>query len=102
VDRATKNQVPISIGLVVDKGRKIDGRGRYGFGWWVNAVGPEGTRRFPDAPESLYWASGFNDNVCFVIPDWNMVIVRMGTEGRPSNSYEIWNNFFKKFREAIE
>jgi len=101
IDQATRNQVPVSIGLVVDRQRQIDGRGVYGYSWWLNGIGPDGTQKIPDAPTSMYWASGLNNNVCFVIPRWNMVVVRGGTEGRPSNSDEIWNEFFRKIGESL-
>lgn len=94
INQAIKNQVPISVDLIVDKERQVDGRGAHGFGWWMNGNGPDGVRKLPDAPNNMYWAAGFNNNMCFVIPDWNMVVVRLGTKGRPTNLYEIWNNFF--------
>ena len=101
IDQATRNQVPTSLGLVADRSRKIEGRGVYGYNWWLNGFGPDGKRKLPDVPINLYWASGFNNNVCFVIPDWNMVIVRLGTSGRPKNSTKIWNNFLKRIGESL-
>lgn len=41
-----------------------------------------------------YYACGLNHNVCFVIPEWNMVIVRMGVDGNPpEGKHVIWNEF---------
>jgi CubicO group peptidase (beta-lactamase class C family) len=101
VEQATRNQVPTALGVILDKSRQIDGRGRYGYNWWVNGVRPDGSRKYPDAPSSMYWASGYNNNVCFVISDWSMVIVRTGMSGSPNNVEEIWNAFFKKLRAAL-
>jgi CubicO group peptidase (beta-lactamase class C family) len=101
VEQATRNQVPTALGVILDKSRQIDGRGRYGYNWWVNGVRPDGSRKYPDAPSSMYWASGYNNNVCFVISDWSMVIVRTGMSGSPNNVEEIWNSFFKKLRAAL-
>jgi len=57
-------------------------------------------QRLSNAPESKYLAAGFNNSICFIIPDWDMIVVRIGAEGRPSNSCEIWNNFFNKLGDA--
>jgi CubicO group peptidase (beta-lactamase class C family) len=101
IDQATQNQVPVTVGVIVDKQRQADGRGSYGFGWWLNGNGPDGMKKLPDAPSTMYWAAGFNNNMCFVIPDWNMVVVRLGTRGVPTNFYEVWNNFFEKLGRSV-
>lgn len=31
-----------------------------------------------------YYTSGLNHNVCLVVPEWDMVIVRMGMDGNPA------------------
>jgi CubicO group peptidase (beta-lactamase class C family) len=57
------------------------GPGTYGFNWWVNGNGPEGIPKWPSAPRGTFAALGHNNNVCLVIPEWDMVIVRLGTDG---------------------
>ena len=37
-----------------------------------------------DAPHGTYWRSGHNNNHVFVFPAWNMVIARLGLDGRKS------------------
>ena len=101
LDQISQNQVSTSIGLVVQKERQIEGRGVYSYDWWVNGIGPDGTRKMPDAPASMYWAVGWNNNMCFIIPEWNMVVVRMGTDGIPIDSDKTWNEFFKRLGDAI-
>lgn len=101
IDQISRNQVPTSIGLVVQRARQIEGRGVYGYNWWVNGTGFNGVRKMPDAPTSMYWAAGFNNNMCFIIPDWDMVVVRMGTSGIPIDSDKTWNEFFKRLGNAV-
>jgi len=79
VDAATKVQVQASVPLGhAESG--IDGRGVYGYNWWVNGIKPNGKRKWPGATTGTYSASGYNNNDMFVIPEWNMVIVRLGLD----------------------
>ena len=77
---------------------KIDGRGVYGFNWWRNGLKPDGTRKLPAAPQGMFWASGHNNNKCFVIPEWDMVIVRIGLDGKAKD--DVWNEFLAEVRIA--
>lgn len=78
--QATRVQVPAALPLGhAESG--IDGRGCYGFGWWVNGVCPGGGRKWPGAPASTFAASGYSNNDVFVIPQWRMV-VRLGLDER--------------------
>ncbi|MCK4628942.1 MAG: serine hydrolase, partial [Sedimentisphaerales bacterium] len=105
VDEATRVQVPPTMKYRDDSRRQrrlgSRGVGTYGYGWWVNGIGRTGTRLWPDAPVGTYYAPGYNNNMCIVIPEWNMVIVRMGTSGYPRRHIEVWNTFLKKVGEAI-
>jgi len=81
VREATRVQVPASIpDAHPTSSRK--GSGVYGYHWWPNGVRPDGRRRWPHAPVSTYARSGYNNNDLFVIPAWNMVIVRLGLDER--------------------
>jgi len=77
VEQATRVQVPASLPLAGFIGQ---GPGVYGYNWWVNGIGPEGRRKWPDAPAGTYSASRYNNNDLFVIPEWDMVIVRLGMD----------------------
>lgn len=101
IDMATRSQVPLSISL--GKFSAGDGRGTYGFNWWVNGIKPNGERKWPDAPVGTYSASGYNNNDMFIIPEWNMVIVRLGLDQRDVPIDDAtYNSFLKKIGEAIE
>lgn len=98
VDRATNVQVPVTIPVADTDRKSARGSGAYGFNWWING----GLSAMPDAPAKTYYASGLNHNVCFVIPEWNMVIVRMGVDGNPpEGKYVVWNKFLKRLGKAV-
>jgi CubicO group peptidase (beta-lactamase class C family) len=100
VEMATKPQVPASLPLWPDSG--ADGRGVYGFNWWVNGVKADGRRKWPGAPVGTYAASGYNNNDMFVIPEWNMVIVRLGLdESQHPITDAVYSNFIEKVGQAI-
>jgi CubicO group peptidase (beta-lactamase class C family) len=98
VREATSVQVPDTL-LTADTDRKsTDGSGAYGYNWWING----GNAAMPDSPEGLYYTSGFNNNMCFVIPEWKMVIVRMGLDGNPEiPKHRAYNEFFRVLKESI-
>lgn len=78
---ATRTQVSAQLPVAETDRRSADGSGVYGFNWWVNGLHADGTRLLPDAPPGTYYASGLNNNQCVIIPEWEMVIVRMGVDG---------------------
>ena len=100
INQATTNQVPVNYEY-----KNLDLRGRYGLFWWTNGVKADGTRAWSSAPANAYTAHGNNCNFCFVIPEWNMVVVRMGTSPIIRKSYNetelMWNTFFEKLSSAL-
>lgn len=101
INKATQNQVFTDVVAETDRDN-VDGRGCYGYNWWVNGVMPNGDLHMPDAPKSLYYASGLHNNMCFVIPEWDMVFVRRGEDGNPLKGKPfVYNHFFKLMALAI-
>jgi CubicO group peptidase (beta-lactamase class C family) len=98
VDAATKVHVPASLPWAQPASR-IDGRGVYGLNWWVNGLGANKKRKWPGAPAGTFAASGFNNNQCFVIPAWRMVVVRLGTDGNVPDA--VWSAFLSRLGKAI-
>ena len=96
IEKATKSHVPASTPLETLSG--ADGRGVYGFNWWVNGIKPNGKRNWPGAPSGTYSASGYNNNDMFVIPEWNMVIVRLGLD---QSEFAITNSIYSTFLEKV-
>jgi len=100
VDEATKPHVSVSLPIWPDSG--ADGRGTYGFNWWTNGIKADGRQKWPGAPAGTYAASGYNNNDMFVIPEWHMVIVRLGLdEAQCKITDAVYSNFIRLIGEAI-
>jgi CubicO group peptidase (beta-lactamase class C family) len=102
IKAAPRTHVPASMPLGHPESG-IDGRGVYGFNWWTNGVKPDGERKWPGAPPGTYSASGYNNNDMFIIPEWKMVIVRLGldqgSDGAISDA--TYSTFLSKVGQAI-
>jgi len=98
IQRATEVQVPATLPWAQPESQ-IDGRGCYGFNWWVNGFTVTGKRHWPGVPPGTFAASGHNNNKLVVVPEWGMVIVRLGLDGNiPA---KVWGDFLAKIGEAI-
>jgi CubicO group peptidase (beta-lactamase class C family) len=101
VRAATRVQVP-DTALPADTDRRDDGRGRYGFNWWVNGVKPDGQRGMPDATPRTFAALGLHHNVCLVVPEWDLVVVRLGEDRSPAGGhYATLNAFLRALAPAV-
>lgn len=98
VDSAANVQVPPALPAYEPGAR---GPGTYGYNWWVNGNGPEGLGRWPSAPPRTFAAAGFNNNRCFVVPELDMVIVRLGMSGEPHEARVIWDRFLGHLAVAL-
>jgi CubicO group peptidase (beta-lactamase class C family) len=102
VHAATRAQVSSNLPVADTDRRDAVGSGVYGFNWWVNGRGADGTRLLPDAPPGTYYAAGLNHNLCVVIPEWDMVIVRMGVDGNPPEGHApVLNTFLRRLGMAV-
>ncbi|MFK8041002.1 serine hydrolase domain-containing protein [Congregibacter sp.] len=54
--------------------RPSDSQGQYGRGFWLNTGGVA----FEGLPDNLFYAGGHAGQFVVVIPDWEMVVVRLG------------------------
>ncbi len=98
-EMATSMQVDTNIPLFDGERKSMQGSGSYGFNWWVNST--NGLSNMPDAPLKTAYLSGLNHNVCCIIPEWNMVIVRLGTDKNPKEpKHIVWNQFIKMIGSA--
>lgn len=101
VDEATRVQVPPTIPDALPSSSR-QGSGIYGYHWWPNGIRPDGKRLWPDAPEDAYERSGYNNNDLYIIPKWDMVIVRLGLdEGEDKITTEEQNTFLRMVGEAL-
>ena len=101
VKQATSVQVPVEIPVADTDRKSTVGPGCYGFNWWVNGKKADGALKLPGAPEGVFFPSGHNNNKCLCIPQWNMVIVRMGEDGHPNDKDVVYGTFLKMMGEAI-
>jgi CubicO group peptidase (beta-lactamase class C family) len=62
--------------------RASDPRGRYGRGFWLNTAGAA----FPGLPDSLFYAGGNAGQYVVVIPEWELVVVRLGLTDADASS----------------
>jgi hypothetical protein len=78
---------------------------QYGFYWWTNNRLPSGQRPWPSALPKTYMSHGNGCNFCVVIPEWDMVIVRLGTQpiGASIADTEVnWDAFFAQVGKAVQ
>lgn len=79
------------------------GSGDYGFNWWCNGTGSGGQRKWPSAPARTFAALGHNNNRLYVIPEWDMVVVRLGLDqGDKTMGDDVYDKFFSLAARAIE
>lgn len=78
VGQATLLQVPPTLPLADTDRASVGGPGHYGFNWWIIPADVEA-----GTPAAAY-TSGLNHNVCLVVPEWDLVVVRQGTDGNPA------------------
>lgn len=98
---ATRPQVPASLPVFSGDRKNVRGSGSYGYNWWVNS--PDGLSAMPDAPLSAYYLSGLNHNILMVVPEWDMVIVRMGDDRNPDlPKHEVWNQFLAYLGQGLK
>jgi CubicO group peptidase (beta-lactamase class C family) len=100
VDRAISNQVPVSLPF-----KNFDLTGRYGYYWWTNGIRKDGTRPWPSAPIGTAAAHGGSRNFCFIIPEWEMVIVRMSPRWEdpiPAHGDPVWEGFFNRLKNGVD
>lgn len=80
IDYATAVRVPASVPPFDPNAWYVDVPGRYGLNWWVNGSNARGRRLWPSAPASSFAAQGNMNNICIIIPEWNLVLVRLGMD----------------------
>lgn len=79
IAEASRPQSSAEIPLYDTEGWYKTIHGAYGLGFWVNGTRSDGKRLWPDAPANTFALQGHLNNICIVIPDWNMILTRLGT-----------------------
>lgn len=78
IDYATTPRVPSGMPPHEKNGWYTVLPGCYGLNWWVNGIEHNGQRKWPSAPANTFAAQGNRNNICIIIPQWEMVLVRLG------------------------
>ncbi|CAF4843295.1 unnamed protein product [Rotaria sp. Silwood1] len=75
----------------------------YGFQFWLNTGknNDSSTRRFPNVPTDMFYASGFDGQALFIIPSKKLVVVRLGLTKAPDGEFGA-NKFLKNVISSIE
>lgn len=102
IDEATVVQVPADLPLADTDRKGSDGRGLYGYNWWLAGIREMGTRGIPSLPVGSFYGSGHNHNMLFVVPAWDLVFVRMGIDGNPEEDKRtVYERFFRTLRSGL-
>ena len=76
IDYATISHVDARMPLHDPNGWYHPLPGRYGLNWWMNGLDATGKRLWPSAPSNTFAAQGNLNNICIIVPDWKLVLVR--------------------------
>lgn len=76
IDYATVPHVDAGMPLHDPNGWYKPLPGRYGLNWWTNGVDAAGKRLWPSVPASAFAAQGNKNNICIIVPEWKLVLVR--------------------------
>ena len=68
----------------------------------MNGTRPDGSRFLPDAPEGTFIAIGLDHNIILVVSEWEMVMVRAGTDRDPPMGHpHVLNHFLRRLGMAV-
>jgi CubicO group peptidase (beta-lactamase class C family) len=101
VREATRAQVPAHVPVADTDRRRLDGAGIYGFNWWTNGQRADGARPMPHAPAGTFLALGLHHNVLIVVPEWEMVIVRLGEDEERGDRWAILDDLLRRLGMAV-
>lgn len=59
--------------------------GNYGFNWWTTAPPEDPDAIWPHAPAGTFACQGNLNNMCLIVPAWDLVFLRMGLDGVVDN-----------------
>jgi CubicO group peptidase (beta-lactamase class C family) len=100
IDYATHPRVPSDMPPYQANGWYTVLPGCYGLNWWVNGIEHNGNRKWPSAPARTFAAQGNRNNICIILPDWQMVLVRLG--GDKVISINEYDKVLKLLGESLQ
>jgi hypothetical protein len=70
--------------------------------WFTNGRRADGSRSWPDAPPGTRVLFDAHHGVCIVVPEWDMVIARVGTDGPPLGGHtQVLNSLLRRLGMAV-
>jgi CubicO group peptidase (beta-lactamase class C family) len=101
VQSATTVHVPAKLPWAQPES-EIDGRGVYGFNWWANGTREDGRPLWPGVPAGAFAAAGHNNNRLFVVPQWKLVVARLGLDQQDVKvKDETWGRFLELVGQSL-
>jgi len=97
IREATVPLVPVDLPMHDPKAWYKPLLGTYGLNWWTNGIGVEGHRIWPSLPASTFAAQGLKNNICIIVPEWKLVLVRTAQDevinvGLFDGAFKIFKN----------
>jgi len=80
IEESTRPQVPATTPAQDPAAWYAKLPGRYGYYWWTNGADASGRRLWPSAPERTFAMQGHENNICLIVPEWRLVLVRLGAD----------------------
>ncbi len=74
--------------------------GAYGFMFWCNGIRPDGVRMWPHATKNTFALQGNRNNICIVVPEWNLVLVRLGTD--KNINVDLYDGVLMTLKDAMK
>jgi CubicO group peptidase (beta-lactamase class C family) len=99
IEQATHSQVPAGMPPYEPAAWYRRLPGTYGYYWWTNGIDSAGKRMWPAAPERTFAMQGHLNNICFILPPWRLVVVRLGMDLAIDN--DLYDEFFAALRQAV-
>ena len=96
---ATTQRVPPEVPPYDPNGWYTVLPGSYGLNWWVNGITPQGRRMWPTIPVNTFAAQGNLNSICFILPEWNLVVVRLG--GDVIINCDLYDRMFAIIKEGM-
>lgn len=98
IDYATALRVPASTPPFDPKAWYTCLPGCYGLNWWINGD-TKGKPLWPSIPRSSFAAQGNRNNICIIIPEWDLVLVRLAQD--QIIDVGLFDGALKRIGEAI-
>ncbi len=103
------NSIPRTKGVSVDMivgqrsigggNNQCDHNGSYSFAWWVNGIGRDGKRNWPDVPDDVYGCFGHGDiRAMVVMPSLDLIVCWNDTK---IEGNKMVNHALKLLRDSV-